>query len=434
MKCMTTLITIGFFLLSQTICSQSNNSQLPTSINASGNAPDASSLLDVQSDDKGVLIPRMTDAQMIAIPSPATGLLIYNTNFDLFYYYDGTSWTGLNGSSGLETLNEGNGIGWRLRGRDPANYGNIGFNAVDLSLGNFATQTIGATGENSLATGYNTTASGPFSTALGTFTEAIGNSSTAIGRETIASGIFSTAMGVNTEASGDLSIAMGTLISAPSYAEIAIGVNNTSYAPNSTTSWIGSDRLFVVGNSIASNNRSDAFMILKNGTITAPSFDLSEITDNKALVTKEYVDINGPSGLEALNEGNGIGWRLRGRDPANYDNIGFNAVDLSFSNSTTQNKGASGQNSVAIGNQTIASGIFSTAMGNFSRALGAGSTATGDFTKASGIYSAAFGRQTEAIGEFSMAMGDFAYAGGNISTAMGAGTDASGDISTAMGG
>ena len=36
-----------------------------------------------------------------------------------------------------------------------------------------------------------------------------------------------------------------------------------------------------------------------------------------------------PSGLEAIDEGNGIGWRLIGKDPANYANIGENAVDLS---------------------------------------------------------------------------------------------------------
>jgi len=73
MKYKSTIITIGCFLISLSIYSQSNNSQLPTSINTSGNIPDASSLLDVQSTNKGVLIPRMTNAQMAAIPSPATG-------------------------------------------------------------------------------------------------------------------------------------------------------------------------------------------------------------------------------------------------------------------------------------------------------------------------------------------------------------------------
>ena len=50
--------------------------------------PDASAQLEIQSPNKGVLIPRMT---MINRPaSPATGLLIYQTdNTPGFYYFDG---------------------------------------------------------------------------------------------------------------------------------------------------------------------------------------------------------------------------------------------------------------------------------------------------------------------------------------------------------
>ncbi|TDA85852.1 hypothetical protein E0702_17340, partial [Halomonas marinisediminis] len=41
--------------------------------------PDASSALEVQSTEKGLLIPRMTSAQRTAIASPALGLLVYDT-------------------------------------------------------------------------------------------------------------------------------------------------------------------------------------------------------------------------------------------------------------------------------------------------------------------------------------------------------------------
>lgn len=55
--------------------------------------PHASALLDIQSTNKGVLIPRMTLAQRNAIPTPATGLLILQTNITPgFYYYTGTAW------------------------------------------------------------------------------------------------------------------------------------------------------------------------------------------------------------------------------------------------------------------------------------------------------------------------------------------------------
>jgi len=55
--------------------------------------PNASSILDITSTTRGVLVPRMTQAQRNVIASPATSLLIYQTdNGPGFYYYNGSSW------------------------------------------------------------------------------------------------------------------------------------------------------------------------------------------------------------------------------------------------------------------------------------------------------------------------------------------------------
>lgn len=62
------------------------------SVNTTGTAPDGSSMLDVQSNNKGFLVPRMTAAQRQGISSPATGLLVYQTDGTQgFYYNQGTS-------------------------------------------------------------------------------------------------------------------------------------------------------------------------------------------------------------------------------------------------------------------------------------------------------------------------------------------------------
>lgn len=62
-------------------------------VNEDGSAPDGSALLDVKSTDKGMLVPRMSSDQRDAIGSPATGLLVYQTDGnDGFYYFDGSSW------------------------------------------------------------------------------------------------------------------------------------------------------------------------------------------------------------------------------------------------------------------------------------------------------------------------------------------------------
>ena len=57
------------------------------SINNTGDQPNSSAMLDVSSTSKGMLIPRMTEAQRNAITSPAEGLMIYQTNNESGYYY-----------------------------------------------------------------------------------------------------------------------------------------------------------------------------------------------------------------------------------------------------------------------------------------------------------------------------------------------------------
>ena len=56
------------------------------------NTPDPSAILDLTASDKGMLVPRLTTAQRITIISPATGLLVYDTDFSQFWYFDGTQW------------------------------------------------------------------------------------------------------------------------------------------------------------------------------------------------------------------------------------------------------------------------------------------------------------------------------------------------------
>lgn len=76
-------------------------------INSTGASPNASAMLDVASTTKGLLTPRMTSAQRTAISSPATGLIVYQTDgTDGFYYYDGSAWVLLiNGTDALPAVN-----------------------------------------------------------------------------------------------------------------------------------------------------------------------------------------------------------------------------------------------------------------------------------------------------------------------------------------
>jgi hypothetical protein len=61
-------------------------------VNADGSQPHSSALLDLKSNSKGLLLPRMTMQQRLSIPSPATGLLVYQVEVpEGFYYNKGTA-------------------------------------------------------------------------------------------------------------------------------------------------------------------------------------------------------------------------------------------------------------------------------------------------------------------------------------------------------
>jgi hypothetical protein len=61
-------------------------------INSDGSDPDNSAMMDVKSTTKGFLPPRMTSAEILAIASPAEGLMAYNITNKALVYYDGAEW------------------------------------------------------------------------------------------------------------------------------------------------------------------------------------------------------------------------------------------------------------------------------------------------------------------------------------------------------
>lgn len=76
-------------------------------------SPDASAQLEINSNNKGLLIPRVAQANLLS--APATGLLVYQTNDPAgFYYFDGANWQllaavnnmwGLNGNAATTSSN-----------------------------------------------------------------------------------------------------------------------------------------------------------------------------------------------------------------------------------------------------------------------------------------------------------------------------------------
>ncbi len=137
-------------------------------------------------------------------------------------------------------------------------------------------------------------AAGGFSLAAGQNTRSGGWCSTATGRETLAAANYSFVTGYGTQVSASHGAAFGTYNVGYSNScfEVGIGINSST------------------------NGRKNVFEIFQNGLIRAPELSVSEITDPKTLVTKEYAVGTVPQDLGAQKVPNMVTITQ-----ANFDNI-----------------------------------------------------------------------------------------------------------------
>lgn len=255
---------------------------------------DPSAIFDLISTTKGVLITRMTAAQRTAISSPATGLLVYQTNATAgFYYYTGATWTMLDSNASDWNLG-GNTVGsvqnlgtidaydlpiittnveiarFYANGKFSIGQGAtisdissvaIGFGATtginrEVAIGNGASATsqgvsIGhatSTNDRGVAIGYLATSTG-VGVAIGESASAAGGISikgtsvfsSQIAMGGVVSGLALMALGVNTEASGDNGIAIGFRSRALGTDSIIIGrsATNGDFLDNSVAQSFG---------------------------------------------------------------------------------------------------------------------------------------------------------------------------------------------------
>lgn len=99
MKIKTKFITTAVMLL---LFGHNSFSQINVGINATGANPHPSAALDVDANNKGLLIPRLTTSQRLSIANPANGLLVYDTDKKCVFFYEQTtsSWLSLCDGSG----------------------------------------------------------------------------------------------------------------------------------------------------------------------------------------------------------------------------------------------------------------------------------------------------------------------------------------------
>ncbi|TAF31899.1 MAG: hypothetical protein EAZ67_10940 [Cytophagales bacterium] len=183
--------------------------------------PDPSALLDLNSNSKGFLLPRMSEAQRNAIKSPAIGLMIFQTDQTIgTYTYDGTTWQPSNARTAATQVTGA----WDKQG-----------NAID------ATDFLGSTNNEPLRFRINGLNSGLIGTSATANTflgylagrNSTGIENTAIGHYSMinaTSGSYNVALGAGTLTSatpGNFNVALGrnALAANTADANIAIGQN-----------------------------------------------------------------------------------------------------------------------------------------------------------------------------------------------------------------
>jgi hypothetical protein len=172
-------------------------------INTTGNSGDSSAMLDISSTAKGLLIPRMSTAQIQAIAKPAKGLLVYDSVASSLMVNVGSpaapDWENVVGSGG--------GGGWGLNGNASTNpatnfIGTTDTAALHFRVNNIQAGLVDTFGYN-VALGFRTldsVADGQYNTAIGykALTKG-GSNNTAIGSNALrynTTGTDNTAVGM----------------------------------------------------------------------------------------------------------------------------------------------------------------------------------------------------------------------------------------------
>lgn len=147
---LSSMIILAFFTNAQSVA-----------VNTDGTTAHGSSIFEVKSINKGLLIPRMTSAQRSAIVSPALGLLVFDTDTKTIWAYNGIIWSNLTSTGGggsmtfpfAQTVSLP-GVAFSITNTSTAIYGaSSNISTAALNGSNNSTGGMGVFGSSSAATG-----------------------------------------------------------------------------------------------------------------------------------------------------------------------------------------------------------------------------------------------------------------------------------------
>jgi Chaperone of endosialidase/Head domain of trimeric autotransporter adhesin len=387
-----------------TFCIQAQNVGIGTT------TPNTNAALEISSSSKGLLIPRTSTASRTAIASPPKGLMVYDSSFSAFYYYDGGRWLPVGDKNYDSTV---------------VDYSSQANNVVNLPTTNSSITLSGNSGfiyDNGGAAG-NYLPNSNSSTTL--FLEDSVIAIKVAVEEMDAENLYDSLFIISYYFDDDY----------PNSKADTIALTGNTTGVYTLKNIYG----FVVKFKSNFQNQGAGFKIrwgritaTNAGIVTAPLYGWHFNQPKMAVMggKPNYNNWNTDSvGFGSFNYG--IGNKAKGyiSTAMGKANIASGIYSIAIGGVNT----ASGNYSTAIGRQTIAAEINSTAIGYQAFATGPGSTAIGAATRGIGDHSTAMGYYTRATGDYSTSLGSNTKAIGEGATAMGANTNANGLISTAMG-
>lgn len=398
--------------------------------------PHPNAYFQVNSTNKGVLLPRMTAVQRIAIApaASANGLLVFDTDSSAYFFWTGSLWQKVGSSGSNYWTQSGNHIfnnnsGWvgigtsspqtRLHVADspvlftgPVFINELahltaGVEAPGIKLLWYpqrAAFRVGQTSGNQLTRD----SVGPFSFAAGYDNKSVNYYAFSAGVENRAGGMAAAAIGQLNRATGNGAMALGIYNDAQGDATLAAGQMNTAYGMYSTT--------------IGYYNKTTG-----QGSVALGTEELVSGTYSVAMGTGNTVSGNYSTaiGWQNLNQGSrsfvygysnhnyGDYAILNGYDNTNNANYSIvsgmmnrtetSSADFSF----VMGMGSKSENQFgwAFGNTAIAKNEYSIAHGNHVTAQGNGAMAIGNNCSTQQTYGVAIGNNSSSTGEYGFAYG-----------------------------
>lgn len=207
--------------------------------------PDNSSILHLNSSNKGLLITSVaitSATDNTTIPSPATGLLIWNNGTGGFtpvgfYYWNNSQWNMIstgNSTSGVTTggwTTSGNNSGTSSGASTTMSMGTSTYDDLVFKVNNIVTGRLGVSRAVAFGTGTSATQDG---VAIGTNAKTTSNESVAIGYNSLTAGYRSLSLGYNAKANSNESVAVGFNSVADGYQSLSMG-NGSKTTSNGET-------------------------------------------------------------------------------------------------------------------------------------------------------------------------------------------------------